>query len=187
MGWTECALGARDHIDETVGGEFITHRAWGTGYDSKVCWLIVDRPESDTNSAWNGIVAVLVKYGKWGNETTSCIKLVDESMGPVERDVPDKIWNNRPPLADDASDFAVEWRAEVEKFRATWTRKAVDLTEDDIGTEFRVSNYPGRTFTFTGHKRHRKSTLPTFDYMRIADWRNARVAVAEAVTEEAAA
>lgn len=169
MGWTETALGARDHIDETVGAANIVRRAWGTGgYGEKHCWLHV---KSDR---YEGIVLVLVKYGKWGGKTSTCIKLVDETMGPGVYDVPDKIWDNRPDLPADAA-YATEWRENVEKFRARWPRTAKDLGDADVGKTFAVHEHVN-TYTFTGWHYHHSSLIPTFGGCRISNWKTARVA-----------
>lgn len=171
MGWTETTMGAREHIDDTIGAENIVRRAWGAGsYGEKHCWLHV---KTDT---FEGIVLVLVKYGKMYGRTSTCIKVVDETMGPGVYDVPDKIWDNRPPTPAD-SEWATEWRTDVEEFRARWPRKATDLGEADIGTRFKVAGYTD-PMTFTGWKRHRRGEVPTFGHCRIASWRTARVAPA---------
>lgn len=186
MGWSGTALGARDHIDDTIGGEHITHRAWTDGYGEKVCWLIVDRPAGNGRAAWSGIVAVLVKYGKHYGETWSYIKVIDEGMGPSYTDVPDKIWDNRPPLPDDASTYAVEWREAVEKHRATFNVPVKSLTDADVGRKFRFDRYGDRVFSFTGWRSGRRGKMiPTFDNYRIPGWEKIKAAESAAAEEAA--
>lgn len=122
---------------------------------------------------WEGCVWMVVEHctaGRWitqvlwrrdGRDTT--IKWVSEEMGPGSFDVPENVWAQRPEL-DPAQEWAAEWRAGVEKFRAAYPHYVRNLTDADIGREILIDghNHDG-PWIYRGEHRRRRTTVKVFD------------------------
>jgi hypothetical protein len=78
------------------------------------------------------------KHGVW-------CKVVSESMGPGELDVPHTIWANMPPCP---GKWAADWRERVTAFKAAWPLRLSDVP---VGAECEVFGYEGTFRRFGGH------------------------------------
>jgi hypothetical protein len=176
MGWTASPQNASDLINSEFGGaENIIKRSWGASSNGyKTCWVIFKYGEHKENT---GLAVCLVHSYKQYGETWNSVKVVDEVMGPGELDVPDSIWNLRPSI-EGRSQYAVEWRKQVEDYRSKWPLKVKDLDDSLIGTDLQVEGYEHKSYTFTGWKKHKASMVPTFNHRRITSWRTAHATMA---------
>lgn len=180
MGWTGAAIPAAALIAEEVGANNIVRKAWGpSSYGERTCWLHLRG-----NDHYDDMLAVaLVRSERRGDTTWNYVKIVTETMGPGEIDVPDKIWDNRPPTPTSGAGYAIEWRDRVETFRAKYPDRVTDLTDADIGATVALSGLPDKYSSgrYLGRVRTSKTVeTPVFDFdgrrHRIPNWRTARCA-----------
>jgi hypothetical protein len=176
MGWTGAALPAAKLIAEEVGAANIVAKAWGPSSDGeRTCWLHLRG-----NDHYDAMLAVaLVRSERRGDDTWNYVKIVTETMGPGDVDVPDKIWDNRPPTPAD-SEWATEWRARVETFRAKYPDRVAELTDADIGAVVELPLWGDYTSgRYLGRVRTSKTVeTPLFEFNgrrhRVPNWRTLR-------------
>lgn len=163
---TELSL-TLEELGVTDGHTKVIHKAaGGTRYGEKRTWFVLERVDTGERELFLALTSRGEKYGVW-------CKVVSETMGPAELDVPDLIWNNLPP---DPGYYATEWRKEVAAFRAEWPYKLKDVP---VGMAVKVLEH-GDTYVRVAGE-HKGSPLFTRPDGRRTYFANSRIKRAKAV------
>lgn len=165
MGATGAYMTPAKLIDDELGvgrGTEVLAKARGkTEFGETENWRIVRWPDGKAE-----IVVALSHTSRKYGETYSIVKIVNEGMGPATLDVPDKIWEKRPPLPADGNSFAAEWRENVAEYRERWPLWVKDLDEADVGKKFVIEGFGNDgAVKFMGVRRKsRNVSVPVFAF-----------------------
>jgi hypothetical protein len=139
-------------------------------WDRKVTWFAVERIDNGDR---------FIAQALWYPQTREygvTIKLQDESVGPSDVNVPDKVWDKVPVAIPDAdgyvSEYAVEWRRQVAEHKA---RYPLAIRSDLVQGEWYV--FPDReakgddhAVQYLGEQRSGRSTVKVFLYPPDEGW-----------------
>jgi hypothetical protein len=139
-------------------------------WDQKVTWFALERIADGerfiTAALW---YPANDRYGV-------TIKLVDESMGPSEINVPDKVWNAVPEIDANGyvSEYAVEWRKRVANYKAAYP---LAIRSDLIEGEWyvfadREDKGDDGAVQYLGEQRSGRSKVKVFLYPPDDGWKS---------------
>lgn len=162
MGATGAYMTPAKLIDDELGvgrGTEVLAKARGkTEFGETENWRIVRWPDGKEE-----IVLALSYTSRKNGETYSVVRTIPECMGPASRDVPDNIWENRPPLPADGNSFAAEWREDVVAYRERWPLWVKDLDSADLGKKFEIEGFTNYgAVTFRGWRSKGRTDVPMF-------------------------
>jgi hypothetical protein len=134
-------------------------------FDQKVTWFAVEDKRDGTR---------FIMTALWQPQTERygvTVKLVDESMGMYDYNVPDKVWAKVPDAPADSSEYAIEWRKAVAEFKARFPLAIrSDLTQ---GAWYLLSGSdpdPKWAVQYLGEQRSGRSMVKVFMFPPEGGW-----------------